>query len=111
MNLKTALIGETTNPLKAIRRTVPANVPTNPIIFPNPTVNATAIPVINARLPKNLTLKSFKASTLPSDFNLKNVIVWSTNHPPARISKKLPSLLKILCPATATLRTGDNKAF
>ena len=95
INLKTALIGATTNPLNAIRRIVPASVPTNPIIFVNPTVSATAIPVINARFPKNLTLKSFKASTLPSDFNLKNVSVWSTNQPPASIRRKLLNLLKI----------------
>ena len=75
IKLNNAENGFNINALNVIRRIVPASTPTKLIIFPKPTVNPTASPVINARLPKNLILKSLKASVLPSDFNLKNVIV------------------------------------
>ena len=44
-----------------------------------------------------LTFNLLRASTLPSDFNFKNCNVCSTNQPPARISKKFVSLLRIPC--------------
>jgi hypothetical protein len=63
--------------------------------LPNAMVEATKTPPITNRFATNLLLNSFNSSTLPSDFNLKNVNVVLINQPPAKNKKASVNLPKI----------------
>ena len=73
------------------------------------TITVIPVPTIN-KSETILNFNLFNSSTLPSDFNLINCNVCSTNQPPASISRKLVSLLKIPPAKFATRRTGVNNA-